>query len=143
MKDIKELTGKLNKFRIENTDRIFTSEQLINDLKELGFNKHIAIAICSILPKEKVGRNKLYQFPKTPIHVSEVQALFNRMNSYNKKHYEKVSGKISSNNDSIDVALATVQAAGFRVSKPVFDFERFKREQPEMLALYTRYEVIQ
>ena len=139
MVDLQTLTAKLNKFRMEKSENLFTADQLIDELKQLGFSVGVSCAIRSLFDSEKVGKARLYKAPITPIKIGQLENIYNRMNSYGKKYREK---KTPDNTSSIEEAMKAIKAAGYRISQPVFDIDRFIRENPELVKKYTIYKVL-
>lgn len=135
-----EFTSIINGFRIQHQNETFTSGELCKKLVDLGFGKNVAYAIMrKSFPSTRVGNEVKYTLPKEPIHKSIIIASIQKQRE-NAKVYAR--NKKQSTASTLDSALAAVQAAGYRISKPIFDYERFSKENPEMVAKYTKYELI-
>lgn len=139
----RELTGSLNKFRMEHQSKTYTREELISELQKLGFAPAMAQKVMvKFIPSEHVGKKKLYSFGSEPIHNSQIEALYQ---SVNNKKYKAIKDKIMANINvsSEEKAIATLQAAGYQVRKVVgFDMERFQKENPVLYKRYLKYEIV-
>lgn len=135
-----ELTSIINGFRMQHQGEEFTSGEICKKLVEIGFGKNVAYSIMlKSFPSTRVGNEVRYTLPKEPIHKSIIIGAIQKQRE-NAKVYARNKKQPISN--ALDSALAAVQAAGYRVSKPVFDYERFSKENPGMVAKYTKYELI-
>lgn len=138
-----ELTSIVNGFRMQHQDDTFTSGELCKKLMELGFGKNVAYAIMlKAFPSTKMGQTVVYGIPKEPIHKSVIIAAIQKQRDNAREYARNKKSPQQPVVSSLDSALAAVQAAGYRVSKPIFDYERFAKEHPEMVAKYTKYELI-
>ena len=138
-----ELTSIINGFRMQHQDDTFTSGELCKKLIELGFGKNVAYAIMlKAFPSTKMGQTVMYGIPKEPIHKSVVIAAIQKQREHAREYARNKKCPQQPVVSNLDSALAAVQAAGYRVSKPIFDYERFSKEHPEMVAKYTKYELI-
>ena len=142
MKNYEELTGALNKFRMEHQNKTFSREELVKSLKEIGFNGNIAQRILSFIPSEKIGTAKLYTFGKEPIHKSQVEGIYRK----EAKIRAKSAAKIRSNSleaSAEEAALSLLQSKGYQIRKVVgFDLERFQKENPILYRKYLKYEIV-
>lgn len=131
--NVEEKARVLNELRMSCDNKTFTREELVKNLKQLGFNSQVVGAmIPKLFTYEEVGKARLYSFPKTPIHKSLIRACYDRCNGY--------KSKTPSVEESV---IATLQAAGYQVRKIVgFDMEKFKAENPNLYKKYLRYETV-
>lgn len=142
MKNYEELTGALNKFRMEHLSKTFSREELVTALKEIGFNNNTAQSILSFIPSEKIGTSKLYTFSKDPIHKAQVEGVYRNEAKLRKKSTQKLKIERMENN-SEEKAIATLQAAGYQIRKVIgFDMERFQKENPILYKKYLKYEIV-
>jgi hypothetical protein len=142
MKNYEELTGALNKFRMEHLSKTFSREELVTALREIGFNHNTAQSILSFIPSEKIGTSKLYTFSKDPIHKNLVEGVYRNDAKLRKKSAQRLKGQKSENSPE-EKAIATLQAAGYQIRKIVgFDMERFQKENPVLYKKYLKYEII-
>ena len=138
-----EFTSIINGFRMQHQNDTFTSSELSKELMDLGFGKNVAYAIMlKSFPSTKIGQTTVYEIPKEPIHKSVVTAAIQKQREHAREYARNRKCPQQPVVSTLDSALAAVQAAGYRVSKPVFDYERFSKENPEMVAKYTKYELI-
>lgn len=142
MKNYEELTGALNKFRMEHLSKTFSREELISELRRIGFNNNTAQSILSFIPSERIGTSKLYTFSKDPIHKNQVEGVYRNEAKLRKKSTQKLKEqRVGSNSE--ERAIATLQAAGYQIRKIVgFDMERFQKENPVLYKKYLKYEII-
>ena len=137
--NIEELTQKLNKFRMENVGKAFTSAELIEKLHEIGFNKSYAWGVMVNFPHEKVGSSNLYSVTREPIHVNVVKSVFERYRNY-RKHPVKGNKK---DKFSEEEALNFLSSKGYQIRKVIgFDLERFQKENPILYKKYLKYEIV-
>ena len=142
MKNYEELTGALNKFRMEHLSKTFSREELVSALREIGFNNNTAQSILSFIPSERIGTSKLYTFSKDPIHKNQVEGVYRNEAKLRKKSTQKLKEQRVENN-SEEKAIATLQAAGYQIRRIVgFDMERFQKENPILYKKYLKYEII-
>ena len=140
---LEELTSIINGFRMQHQDDTFTSGELCKKLIELGFGKNVAYAIMlKAFPSTKMGQTVVYGIPKEPIHKSVIVGAIQKQRDHAREYAHNRKYSQQPVVSSLDSALAAVQAAGYRVSKPIFDYERFAKEHPEMVSKYTKYELI-
>ena len=138
-----EFTSIINGFRMQHQNDTFTSGELSKKLMDLGFGKNVAYAIMlKSFPSTKIGQTTVYEIPKEPIHKSVIVGAIQKQRDHAREYAHNRKCPQQSVVSSLDSALAAVQAAGYRVSKPIFDYERFAKEHPEMVAKYTKYELI-
>lgn len=148
--NVREMTGKLNQLRVNNSDKLYTHNQLFEDLRQIGFATTIAQAIVgTLIPSEKIGRNKFYRFSKDPIHFSKLEEIYRKFRNYSNKSRAKrknVSlpaergGKCEIEFNQQE-AIQKLQAAGYQIRKCVgFDEARFREEHPELYRKYLKYE---
>ena len=138
-----ELTQKLNQFRMENSNKTFTREELKESLLSLGFNSQTEGAIVpKFFPYEKIGTNRIYNMPKEPIHKSAIEAVYESFRRTRNKLRNQKKEEIHSKN-SEEAALALLSARGYQIRKCIgFDLERFQKEQPILYKKYLKYETV-
>lgn len=138
-----EFTSIINGFRIQNQGNTFTSGELSKELMDLGFGKNVAYAIMlKSFPSIKMGQTTVYEIPKEPIHKSVIVGAIQKQRDHAKEYARNRKCPQQPVVSSLDSALEAIKAAGYHVSKPIFDYERFAQEHPEMVAKYTKYELI-
>lgn len=138
-----ELISIVNGFRMQHQDDTFTSGELCKKLMELGFGKNVAYAIMlKAFPSTKMGQTVVYGIPKEPIHKSVVIGAIQKQRDNAREYARNRKCPQQPVVSNLDAALETIKAAGYHVSKPIFDYERFAKEHPEMVAKYTKYELI-
>ena len=149
--NIEEKTRALNEFRVEASNKSFTYGELKDIFKEKNItNDPMTLSgILRLFPFEKIGKNKIYEVPKNPIHVSLVKKIWASRADYQKKNKEKnkEKEKVVDNTPSIEIseesALAVLAAKGYQIRKCVgFDLERFSKENPILYKKYLKYEII-
>jgi hypothetical protein len=141
--DIDELTRKLNEFRMDSLNKTFTGSELREKLCNLGFNPSVCGYIANtFFPYEYMGKQRLYEVPKTPIHKNSIESYYKKNREYARKSYEK---KMSTNvqSQSEEEALALLASKGYQIRKCVgFDLERFAKENPVTYKKYLKYEIV-
>ena len=138
-----EFTSIINGFRMKHQNDTFTSGELCKNLMELGFGKNVAYAIMlKAFPSAKIGQTTVYEIPKEPIHKSVIIGAIQKQRENAREYARNKKSPQQPVVSTLDSALAAVKAAGYHVSKPIFDYERFAKEYPEMVAKYTKYELI-
>jgi Holliday junction resolvasome RuvABC DNA-binding subunit len=141
--EIDGLIRKLNEFRMANLNKSFTGAELNEALVALGFKSYDASRIAQkCFPFEYMGKNRLYEVPKEPIHKSILISINNKATESVKKcqafHKAKVQMELTE-----EAALAALQAKGYQIRKCVgFDLERFAKENPVLYKKYLKYEII-
>lgn len=142
--NIYELIQKLNQFcesSIKMNKSSYTGAELNGELRKLGFTTTIASAIAQkCFPYEQVGKGRLYEVPKNPIHKNILQSLYDRQNGYNKKHRNKESKTTSTEEPTVDRAWETLVNAG--VIKTKFNLSRLKEQYPTIYLKCLDYEVV-
>lgn len=140
--NVEELIQSLNKLRIDSQGKSYTNEEIIETLKAIGLNKVVCGYLISTFPYEKIGPQKLYSFPKEPIHKSVLHGIYNKLNKSSMKSYNKTK-KTLMENTSEEVALELLQAKGYQIRKLVgFDMEKFQKENPTLYKKYLIYETV-
>jgi len=138
-----EFTSIINGFRMQHQGEEFTSGEICKKLIELGFGKNVAYSIMlHSFPSTRVGNEVKYSLPKEPIHKSIIIGAIQKQRDNAREYARNRKCSQQPVASSLNSALEAVKAAGYRVSKPIFDYERFVKEQPEMVAKYTKYELI-
>ena len=144
--NIEEKTRALNEFRVEASNKSFTYGELKDIFKERNItNDPMTLSgILRLFPFEKIGKNKIYEVPKNPIHVSLVKKIWASRAEYQKKNKKKNAvNAIPSIEISEESALAVLAAKGYQIRKCVgFDLERFSKENPILYKKYLKYEII-
>ena len=148
--NIEEKTRLLNEFRINSGTKTFTYGELRKSLGNVLSKNNVIIAeAIKLFPYEVIGKSRIYEMPKEPIHKSFVKAFYNRQASVQKAYYERnMSQKIKpqkvENTKSLEEkALELLSSKGYQIRKCVgFDLERFSKENPEMYKKYLKYEII-
>ena len=145
--NIEEKTRALNEFRVEASNKSFTYGELKGIFKERNItNDPMTLSgILRLFPFEKIGKNKIYEVPKNPIHISLVKKIWASRAEYQKKNNEKKKAvnAIPSIEISEESALAVLAAKGYQIRKCVgFDLERFAKENPDLYKKYLKYEII-
>lgn len=143
--NVREMTGRLNQLRVNNLDKLYTHNQLFEDLRQIGFATTIAQAIVgTLIPSEKIGRNKFYQFSKDPIHFSKLEEIYKKFRNYSNKSRAKrkdLPKSTKCEEISEEKAIQRLRGAGYQIRKCVgFDEARFKEENPELYQKYLKYE---
>lgn len=145
--NIEEKTRALNEFRVEASNKSFTYGELKDIFKERNItNDPMTLSgILRLFPFEKIGKNKIYEVPKNPIHISLVKKIWASRAEYQKKNNEKkkVVNTIHSVEISEEAALAVLATKGYQIRKCIgFDLERFSKENPDLYKKYLKYEII-
>lgn len=139
--NIDEQIKKLNEFRMTSLTKTFTGAELGEKLMNLGFNRIISSAIAQkCFPYEKLGKGRLYEVPKEPIHKSILVGLYNRQNEYNRKIRSPKQSVIESPENKTQEAWDTLIEAG--VIKPKFNLSRLKAEYPAIYLKCLDYEIV-
>jgi hypothetical protein len=71
--DIKEKARKLNEFIQENKGKVLTRLELKEGLKCVTSGDGIFCELAKLFPSETLGRAKMYEMPKEPIHMSRIE----------------------------------------------------------------------
>ena len=144
--DIYEMIRKLNQFcelSIKMNHTSYTGAELNEALRKLGFSTIIASAIAQkCFPFEQIGKGRLYEVPKTPIHKNVLQSLYDRQNNYSKKCYNNKNKKTPSTPavNKTEDAWKTLIEAG--VIKTKFNLSRLKEEYPAIYLKCLDYEIV-
>lgn len=154
--NIYEMIAKLNSF-CESSRKIkssFTGAELNEALMKLGFSKVIASAIAQkCFPYELIGKGRLYEVPKDPIHKDILRSLYDRQVKYQKKRRssttkkaepKKVETETFSDNFNrtvkIQEAIKLLLAEGYKISRPLgLDVKALLADHPELESKYMRY----
>ena len=141
--NIEEKSRILNEFTQKNQNRSFTRQELLTELKNLGFNTNV---IGVMIPKlfefeEIVGNSRLYTCPKNPIYKGLIKNCYDKCNSYNtNKTAKKTITLVELNEES---AIAFLKKLGYCIKKPIgFNEEEFARMNPELYKKFTKFEVV-
>ena len=142
--DIYEMIRKLNQFcesSVKMGHTSYTGAELNEALRKLGFSTIIASAIAQkCFPFEQIGKGRLYEVPKTPIHKSILQSLYDRQNSYSKKSYNKnKETTVTKSVDKTEEAWKTLVEAG--VIKAKFNLNKLKEKYPKIYLDCIDYEL--
>ena len=144
--NIQEKTRALNEFRIEASNKSFTYGELKDIFKERNItNDPMTMSgILRLFPFEKIGKNKIYEVPKNPIHISLIKKIWaSRAEYQRRKNNEKKKVVIPSVEISEEDALNFLSSKGYQIRKCIgFDLERFQKENPELYRKYLKYEII-
>ena len=145
--NIEEKTRALNEFRVEASNKSFTYGELKSIFKERNItNDPMTLSgILRLFPFEKIGKNKIYEVPKNPIHISLVKKIWANRAEYQKKNIEKKKAinAVHSVEISEEAALAVLATKGYQIRKCIgFDLERFSKENPDLYKKYLKYEII-
>lgn len=145
--NIEEKTRALNEFRVEASNKSFTYGELKGIFKERNItNDPMTLSgILRLFPFEKIGNSKIYEMPKTPIHISLLKKIWASRAEYQKKNNEKKKAinAVHSVEISEEAALAVLATKGYQIRKCVgFDLERFSKENPVLYKKYLKYEII-
>lgn len=134
----KEMTAKLNQFRIDHLGKSYTRQEMEAYLGQMGFNSGVIRLLLPKLPFETIGRAKLFSMDSNPIHVSVIDSCYKKCASYAHKTAVKKQEQCSE-----EQALQTLIKAGYKIQREIgFDLDRFKKEQPVMYQRYLKYETI-
>ena len=137
--NVEELTKKFNTYRLEHPQDAYTHEQLMLILKDLGFNKNISKRLTTFFTSQKIGKAKLFVFPNSPVHTSQISGLYEKVRNYNINYMRKFKKTIQETPDEltdVEKALQLLSSKGYQIRKPRFDIKRFAKEQPAMYAKY-------
>lgn len=147
--DLDELTLKLNQFRDQNKKKTYTSEELIDILHGIGFQRTAASAIAQKAFNYELmdGRKRLYEVPEEPIHKNIVIGVYNKISSYNNTR-KKNKPTITVVNDSKEMtpmkkqqeAWDVLVAAG--VIKTKFNLNTLKTKYPKVYLDCLEYEIV-
>lgn len=146
--NLDELTLKLNQFRDKNKKKTYTSEELINILHEIGFQKTAASAIAQKAFNYELmdGRKRLYEVPEEPIHKNIVIGVYNKINSYNTTRNKKPT--ITVVNDSKEMTPMKKQQEAWNilvdagVIKTKFNLNTLKTKYPKVYLDCLEYEIV-
>lgn len=141
--NIQEKSQILNEFISKNSNKTFTSGELMDALKELGFNKNVAGIIArSAFTYEKAGTSTLYETPKKPIYIGLIESAYKKANNY-QKVCRKSKNLQEEETLSEEKALALLSTKGYQIRKCIgFDLDRFAKENPDLYKKYLKYEII-
>ena len=146
--NIEEKTRKLNEFRIECINKSFTWSELKEIFKERGITTDpmTITNILKLFPFETIGHSKIYEMPKTPIHISLLKKAWEERAKYQKENKKK---NISVTKEDLikisdeESALNLLRSKGYQIKKCIgFDVERFAKENPDLYKKYLKYEII-
>lgn len=139
--DIYEMSRKLNTFceSSRKMNKSYSGSELNEALTNLGFSKVIASAIAQkCFPFEQMGKSRLYDIPKDPIHKDVLRSLYDRQNNYAKKSRGQETKPHSVNNT--EEAWQTLLDAG--VIKRKFNLETLKSKYPSIYLECLEYEIV-
>lgn len=146
--DIFEKARVLNQF-VESSRKLnhttFSGSELNESLKKLGFTTMMASAIANrCFPFEQVGKGRLYEVPKDPIHKSIIEELYDRQNSYSQKYHNKKKvnkeEEKSSSKPNVNEAWQTLVEAG--IIKQKFNLQALKAKYPKIYLECMEYEIV-
>lgn len=159
--DIYKMIAKLNSFceSSRKERKSFTGSELNEALMKIGFSKIIASAIAQkCFPYELIGKGRLYEVPKDPIHKDILRSLYDRQLRYQKKRRssvkkaepKKAEPKVETTfSDSfnktvkIQEAIKLLLAEGYKISRPLgLDVKMLLADHPELKSKYMRYESV-
>ena len=142
-KNVNDLCRDLNLFIDQNQKKTFTSAELVEELKKIGFNKNMAYAVAiSNFPSEKMGSSKLYNCPKEHILNRIIVGLFSKQRE-KANNYAKERKEVKSAFMTEEQAIQLLVAKGYRIQKPIgFDIDKFYKDNPTLYAKYMAYEDI-
>lgn len=135
-----EKISAFNKCRIENQNKTFFYQELLNLLHTIGINRGIGVSIIKhgYVNKEKIGNKNIYSFSSTPLHIEQLRSLYKELSSYKCQQYKKSTG-INFENE----AISLLQGKGYQIRKLVgFDEQKFAKENPTLYAKYLVYELV-
>jgi hypothetical protein len=136
--DKREMTARLNQFRLSHLGKSFTRQEMENYLGQMGFNSGVIKLLLPKLPYEMVGQAKLFNMDSNPIHISTIDGCYRKCASYAKKTVAKKHGQCSE-----EQAIQTLKNAGYKIQREVgFDMERFKKELLHVYQRYLKYETV-
>ncbi len=136
------LIRKLNEFRMSNVGKTLVGSELRESLMALGFSKAEASGIAQkAFPYEQMGKNRLYEVPKEPIHKNVLIALNKRANDYTKKssHNDKETPRTDSPLTQ-QKAWDTLVEAG--IIKAKFNLNTLKAKYPKVYLECLEYELV-
>lgn len=114
--NIKEITEKLNKARIEAGNRVFKNNlELSNYLESFG-----------IKSKNSNLRQKFYKllingrFPEYPIYIDKVENIYSELREIRRSYNNSV--KVVSENE-VEKAITLLKALGYKIMKPVIGYK--------------------
>lgn len=159
--NIYEMIAKLNNFceSARKEKRSFTGAELNENLMKIGFSRVIASAIAQkCFPFELIGKGRLYDVPKDPIHKDVLRSLYDRQVKYQKKRRSsvkkeepkkvepKVETTFSDNFNKtlrIQEAIKLLLAEGYKISRPLgLDVKALLADHPELAKTYMRYDTL-
>lgn len=131
MLDKNKLCENFNKFRLENSEKYFSLEEMKNNLKKLGFNKHIIQLLIKddqLFTRLSRWRDTKIRFSTKPLYIEKLKNLYCSYNKSSKTY-----------NCSIERAIKLLKNNGYKVlKKEGFDLNTFKSENPD---LYNKYQI--
>ena len=145
--NIHELTGAFNTYRQAHLNDEYLYDQLMDILNDLGFNKSISKSMTKFFEFEKIGPAKVFRFMKTPIHETQIKAVYEAhkgatlKSKAKKKRGLAVQPKPIVGELSDDEIFAEAKRRGFKMCRPVFDEVKFKEENPGLYQKYVKYVV--
>lgn len=155
--NIYEMIAKLNNFceSSRKERKSFTGAELNEALMKIGFSKIIASAIAQrCFPYELIGKGRLYEVPREPIHKDVLKGLYDRQVKYQKKRRssikkvesKKVEPKVETFSDNfnktlkIQEAIKLLLSEGYKISRPLgLDVKALLADHPELESKYMRY----
>ena len=141
--NIQEKSQVLNDFISKNSNKTFTSGELMDALKELGFNKNVAGIIArSAFTYEKAGTSTLYETPKKPIYIGLIESAYKKASNY-QKVCRKSKNIQKEEQSSEEAALALLSSKGYQIRKCVgLDIEKLRTKFPEVYKACLKYEIV-
>ena len=138
-----ERTAALNQFRMNNLNKTFDAKTLNEELQALGFSRTKASRIAAAwFPFSMIGKERLYEVPKNPIHKDFVRGLYKSAAEQVKKTYRNKKNQ-EQNAQNEQEALELLASKGYQIRRCIgFDIERFKKEQPVLYQKYLKYETV-
>lgn len=128
--NIEEKTRLINEFRMQFSEKTFTSGEIREALKNIvTTNNYVLNKLLKLFPSKRIGKVVMYEIPKTPIYKSLIAACWKRNHK---------SDEISD-----DAAIQLLQSKGYQIRRiKGFDLDRFMKENPTLYKKYLVYEII-
>lgn len=131
--DPKTICEKFNLCRLQNLKKSFDVDELEKVLASFGIKKHIVnkLRLSNVFVIRVEAHNrKLYSFMETPLYFAQLASI---LKSEPKKH--RPAEKFTEAE-----AIAYLEKKGYKVTRPVIDWERLRKENPDLIAKYTSWE---
>lgn len=118
--ELEKKAAALNTFINENQGKVLTHAELKEGLKCITAGAGILNQLYKLFPSETMGRAKMYEMPKKPIHMKRIEQCWDKHNKAVSKNWRKKHAKVETDGITEEQAIATLKKTnGFVIRKIV------------------------